>query len=328
MAPDNQTSMNTEQREIVELQRELLALSLEKWLSKLGRRCAPLWHDSDKLDRLLHEWLGRIPHCRLLYAMDPHGIQISGNVAPESIDRRLLGQDLGDRPYLSQTPFVDGFALSDVYISTENRRPCITAVHSVYRNDAVIGHVAADFDLRDLPMLQTTVQQGKGWRQIQGDPAIRTQLFAQGRVPSLMDGCLGDVLATMNELICERGVFHGKLHFSSSRATLWLMDDPYRYRIHVMEEIVDPSICLAYSRRPYPTGAMVPPEAVRPVLDALAALRFMDEHLYLRSGSLNVMNGLVGLNFSCDGSHYMVFDEFLEHDVNFWLGQPTLAAIG
>jgi hypothetical protein len=31
----------------------------------------------------------------------------------------------------------------------------------------------------------------------------------------------------------------------------------------------------------------------------------MDENIDLRSGSLNIYNGIVGLNFSCDGSHYM-----------------------
>ncbi|MFC1774593.1 hypothetical protein ACFL3A_14800, partial [Pseudomonadota bacterium] len=28
----------------------------------------------------------------------------------------------------------------------------------------------------------------------------------------------------------------------------------------------------------------------------------------------------VGLNFSCDGSHYMPWDEFLEKSLGFWLG--------
>jgi hypothetical protein len=31
----------------------------------------------------------------------------------------------------------------------------------------------------------------------------------------------------------------------------------------------------------------------------------MDETIDLRSGSLNIHNGIVGLNFSCDGSRYM-----------------------
>lgn len=32
------------------------------------------------------------------------------------------------------------------------------------------------------------------------------------------------------------------------------------------------------------------------------------------------MNGILGLTFSCDGSHYMPWDEFLERDMGFWIG--------
>jgi hypothetical protein len=32
------------------------------------------------------------------------------------------------------------------------------------------------------------------------------------------------------------------------------------------------------------------------------------------------MNGQVGLTFSCDGSHYMPVEEFVEKDLSFWLG--------
>ena len=50
------------------------------------------------------------------------------------------------------------------------------------------------------------------------------------------------------------------------------------------------------------------------------ALRFADDTIYLRSGSLNVINGMVGLTFSCDGSHYMPVEEFLAKDDSFWFG--------
>jgi hypothetical protein len=46
----------------------------------------------------------------------------------------------------------------------------------------------------------------------------------------------------------------------------------------------------------------------------------MDETIYLRSGSLNIINGIVGLNFSCDGSHYMPVEDFLEKGGDFWFG--------
>jgi hypothetical protein len=115
-------------------------------------------------------------------------------------------------------------------------------------------------------------------------------------------------------------VFHVKLHFSSSRATLWVMTDPYRYRLHGIDDLVDPNLCMAYPHQPYPADASIPADKVREVLNCFRELRFMDETLYLRSGSLNIFNGMVNLTFSCDGSHYMPWDEFLDKNLGFWVG--------
>jgi hypothetical protein len=49
-------------------------------------------------------------------------------------------------------------------------------------------------------------------------------------------------------------------------------------------------------------------------------LRLADEVIYLRSASINIFNGMISLTFSCDGSHYMRYDEFLEKNMAFWLG--------
>jgi len=38
---------------------------------------------------------------------------------------------------------------------------------------------------------------------------------------------------------------------------------------------------------------------------------------------LNIFNGFVCLTFSCDGSHYMPWDEFLGKDIDFWLGKVS-----
>ena len=46
----------------------------------------------------------------------------------------------------------------------------------------------------------------------------------------------------------------------------------------------------------------------------------MDETIYLRSALLNIYNGMIGLTFSCDGSHYMPWREFLEKKLDFWTG--------
>jgi hypothetical protein len=184
----------------------------------------------------------------------------------------------------------------------------------------VSGFIAADFALRDLPLIGAPARGSAGWRQIKGDPAIRATVFDQQRATSDMDRCMPDVIAIMDELLGERGVFHAKLHFSSSRATLWLTDDPYRYRVHVLREITDPATCLVYPRRSYPEMAVVARERIKEIFERFALLRTADETLYLRSASLNVINGMVGLTFSCDGSHYLPADEFLARDERFWLG--------
>jgi hypothetical protein len=135
------------------------------------------------------------------------------------------------------------------------------------------------------------------------------------------------VLDLLTELIAVHGVFHSKLHFSSSRATLWLIEDPFRYRILDFEDLADPGICLAYPRHSYPTDAVIPLPRIKEVLGRFRQLRFMDENIYLRSGSLNIFNGIVGLNFSCDGSHYMPWNDFLSADMDFWIGSGNSCVV-
>jgi hypothetical protein len=61
-------------------------------------------------------------------------------------------------------------------------------------------------------------------------------------------------------------------------------------------------------------------EEVRTTLERFVNLRLGDSVIYLRSASVNIINGVVGLNFSCDGTHYLPAHEFLEKDHQFWFG--------
>jgi hypothetical protein len=214
-----------------------------------------------------------------------------------------------------------GFLLSESYISLAALRPSLTAVQIV-RDAAgtVLGFLGADFDLRDLPMTRELYEEPRYWRQIKGDPSIRGTVFHQTRADSEMDRHVDTVLSVVEALMIDHGVFHVKLHFSSSRAVIWVMQDPYRYRLLDIDGLIDPDSCLAYPHTPYPADALVPAARIRDVLDGFRALRFMDEMFYLRSGTLNIFNGIVGLTFSCDGSHYIPYDEFLKMDHAFWLG--------
>ncbi len=93
---------------------------------------------------------------------------------------------------------------------------------------------------------------------MKGDPAIRGTLFQQCRVESPLDRNLDQGLSILEELLGERGIFQCQIHFSSSQATIWTLDDPYRYRILDQEALADPDICLLYPPRRYPADALIP----------------------------------------------------------------------
>ena len=149
------------------------------------------------------------------------------------------------------------------------------------------------------------------WLQIRGDPSIRQFLFNQTRVNSEFDHHLDEVLLRVESLLVERGMFHAKIHFSSGQVTLWSMRDPYNYQVYLKEEFLGSDFVREFRYTPYPLNASVPPGRVRAVLAIMRTLRHKDDAVYLRSGSLNIINGMVGLVFSCDGSHYIDYQEFL-----------------
>jgi hypothetical protein len=306
-------------------QRMQLYGRLSSIFARLRAQCCARWGDPDALEALLSETMQTLPYCKYLYVLDERGRQITANATPAGLLPEHLGRDRSSRPYMAEALAGADFSLSPAYLSRNKRRPSLTAVHRLTTDDGrLLGFLGADFDLRDLPLTRALYRQPDQWLQLKGDPAIRGALFQQQRVESLMDGRIDEVLDLITELVLAHGVFHGKLHFSSSRATLWLLDDPYRYRVLDFEDLNDPATCLAYPRRDYAAEAVIPAERVPEIFRHFRALRFMDENIYLRSGSLNVFNGMVSLNFSCDGSHYMRWDELLDKRMDFWLGTgPT-----
>ena len=125
-------------------------------------------------------------------------------------------------------------------------------------------------------------------------------------------------LSILEELLTQRGVFQCQIHFSSSQTTIWTVNDPFRYRILDHEALSDPDICLVFPPRAYPADALIPQADIKRILHTLQALRLTDPTFYLRTASINIFNGMISLTFSCDGSHYMPYDEFLLKDTSFW----------
>jgi len=313
--------MNATLQASIDRQRSILKGWLSSSLALLADDCRLAWPDRRTLEARLMEGLAELPYCKYLYLLDDRARQITSNASRAGLLEAHYGRDRSDRPYLAEALAGIPFSLSEAYISRNSRRPSLTAVQIIRGGDGrLLGYLGADFDLRELPAMQDSYRQPGHWMQLKGDPAIRSGLFYQERVTSPLDERIDMVLDLLTELITVNGVFHMKLHFSSSRATLWSMDDPYRFRIHGIDDLTDPNLCLAYPRRDYPADADIPAAAVPRILQGFRDLRYMDEIIYLRSGILNIFNGLVGLTFSCDGSHYMPWKEFLDKDIGFWLG--------
>lgn len=300
-------------------QKAFLAELLEEPMARLAEISAPLWSVPDALDQVFSKHLEEIPYCHLLYALSTNGTQISSNVSREHIDPHWRGQELAERPFQTGNLPYRGFILSPIYVSRVSHKRCITLIQAVIWDHKLSGFIAADFNLEDLPQQETPATADSRWTQYKGDPAIRRTVFEQERMKSLLDENIDAVINTIDILMLEHGIFHFILHFSSSRAIFWVFDDPYNYRFHGVEEILDPEVCLAYPVRPYPENAKVSAEKIRMVLEQFKSLRMGDENIYLRSGSLNIMNGIIGLTFSCDGSHYLTVDEFLDMEHPFWL---------
>lgn len=316
--------MSSSLQESIRQQREVLTGLLSEALHELALRCASVIDDRMLLEALLTDALPKLSFCKYLYVLDADGVQLTDNITQQGHDPDQFGRERMDRPYMQGIIGITDFKLSDAYISRNKKRPSLTAIQVIRDNEGRrIGFLGADYDLRELPLTEHSYQEPDTWRQLKGDPAIRSTVFLQRRSDSLLDRRLDEVLPIINELITEHGVYHGKLHFSSSRATIWVVDDPFVYRLLNIEELTDPDICLAYPRRPYHARAIVPKDLVMPIFEMFRKLRFADENVYLRAGSLNIINGMIGLNFSCDGSHYMRFDEFLDKDTGFWFGSSA-----
>lgn len=306
-------------------QRDMLSSMLSDPLKRAAQACSKVWGDRQAMDEKLTQVLQSMSYCKFLYALDTNAIQISDNVSHEGLIEKDFGRDRSQRPYMNEVVPSSDFVLSGAYISLRARRPSLTAIQIVRDTKGqVLGFVGADFDLRALPLTRDLYEEPRQWQQIKGDPSIRFNVFAQSRSDTKMDQHIDTVLGVIEELIVDHGVFHAKLHFSSNRAVLWLYDDPYRYRLLDIDSLTDPNICLAYPTSAYPKDAVIPAKKIRPILDGLRQLRYMDETLYLRAGALNIFNGIVNLTFSCDGSHYLPFDEFLNKEHAFWSSGPGL----
>jgi hypothetical protein len=308
-------------------QRKILTTLFEPAMSKLAKQCAASWTDIERLDQILSTQFSSISHCHLLYAIDKFGKQVSSNVTAQAVDPTYRDQDLSRRPYSVSLYPKRHFMLSSVYISQITGCPCISAVQPVVDDEQqFLGFVVADFDIRQLPLATISPTSHSLSPLPNSIGNFTSRHFPLRRASSPIDRYLSDIQSIVSKLVGEHGVFHCTLHYSSAQAMLWQVDDPYQYYLYGVDQLLDPNMSLVYSRHPYSARAKMAFKYVKPVLERFNALRLGDDSFYLRSGSVNIMNGTVGLTFSYEGTQYMPFDIFLNKDLSYWIGQSAVAA--
>jgi hypothetical protein len=137
-------------RQTAEPGREALSQKFDGRLRVIAKQSVTYWFSHDKLDRLLAQYIGSLEGCKLIYAIDQSGRQVSSNVHAKLVDTGAFGQDLSQRPYavslsvLRDVAFHGAFAC-DEYVSQATQRPCVTVMYGVTSGASLMGFIAADF---------------------------------------------------------------------------------------------------------------------------------------------------------------------------------------
>jgi len=317
-------------KETVSSKKKFLSSLIKAPFAQIEQESTLLWDDCDELTRYLSNSLSRLPHCQLLYAINTDGTQYSGNVTRYGVDNSWQSQDLSDRPYMNANLPYRGMILSAAYLSQRSMQPCMTVVQAINLEGKLLGFLAADFHLKDLPVISTSTLQRMHVQNSQHHPASgaspknRAGTKNGKSIASAADANIDYLIFALSTLMQEHGIFHCKVHFTSESCHLWSEQNSYAYQLHTIEQIMSSELLEHYPACDYHARNGVPSDKIPLVLAQFKAMRQADDIIYLRSGSLNLVNGLVGLSFSCDGSHYLDVDEFLNHDLAFWLNQDHL----
>ena len=151
------------------------------------------------------------------------------------------------------------------------------------------------------------------WLQIKGDPSVRAFLFQQSRIESLFDSDIDRIHDIVHALLTKMGAFHVKIHYSSSQLTCWFADDAFRYRVYVKEQVLADGFLGQFPDNSIDhLQPVIDTEDTTAILKEFRRLRTTDQTIYLRNGSINRVNGLIGMTFSCDGAHYIDHKTFFE----------------
>jgi len=307
-------------KDSIDKQRKALAQILRDPIEQITSNCIPMWKHRESIENLFLVSFSRIPYCDSIYALNTEGIQISESIGRNGIQPGHLGRDRSQHPYLKEAVPAWGFLLSDAYLSMNHHHPSLTALQVVRSCDKVLGYIAADFDLRDLPMTSSLYLEPGEWQHQTDLPLIRNLVYKQSRKEKTRDEALKQTLPVLEELLVARGVFQCQTHFTSNQVTVWTLEDPYRFQVLDRETLTSSDILQDFPHVPYPYNAKIPRRCIARILDMMRLLHCAHQGVYLRLASINIFNGQINLAFSHDDLQNFSYDEFLTKDVDDWFG--------
>ena len=124
------------------------------------------------------------------------------------------------------------------------------------------------------------------------------------------DDRLDELVEITKNLILNKGVFHLAIHFASSQLICWTFDNPYSYQIYHAEEVFSDGFMRHFVSLESKLHTSIKKEQVLPILKSLKILREKPNNSELRNASIHMMNGYIGLTFSCDDTRYINFKDF------------------
>ena len=121
------------------------------------------------------------------------------------------------------------------------------------------------------------------------------------------DSNLDKLMEIVHELIMKKGVFHINIHFSSSQLVCWTLDNPFSFQIYTADEVFSSGFMRLFSPLESKLHTCIGKDQVRAILESLKWLRGKREGSELRNASIHMINGYIGLGFSCDDTRYINF---------------------
>ena len=128
---------------------------------------------------------------------------------------------------------------------------------------------------------------------------------------SHFDDRLDDLANIVEMLIVKKGVYHMSIHFSSSQLVCWTYDNPYSYQIYSTEEVFSTGFMRFFSPLHPKIHTCIKNNMVAPIYQALKNLRKKVGVNELRNASIHMINGYIGLSFSCDDTRYINYKDLL-----------------